>query len=196
MLRFVSLSALSRVLCLLPLLLACSTRPPTLGSYETLRRHNIALPHVYIEGRVALRKANDGFSSGFSLQQQPDFSQMTLTGPLGGVHARLTLTPESCRLELPDREPIAGADADALLRDFFGYAIPFSALPFWLRGVMQSEHEKPRLDEQHLPQAFDENGWHIDYFAWQYINGHALPQKMQIRNDELTLKISLHDWHF
>lgn len=181
----------------MPLLLACTVLPrATVTSYESHRRVNADLHSFQVDGRIAIRKSSEGFASGFTLQQQATQSQMTLTGPLGGIRARLTVAADGSTLELPDAAPLYGEQADALLRDSFGYAIPYAALPFWLRGMTQAAPSPRDIDAQGLPRSFSELNWHIEYFSWHWQAGLWLPEKMQITNDELSIKLSLHDWQF
>jgi outer membrane lipoprotein LolB len=184
---------------------ACTTMAPPLRvvtrvvtpvTYHQHLVRNAAIDTFVMDGRVAMKTAKDGFTAGLHFQKQPAALQMELLGPLGGSQAKLTETVDSAELLLPDQAPYQDRDAERLLREQFGWAVPVKRLPYWLLGLATPGQTPHAIDNQGLPSVLREDDWSVRYLAWQQINGAWLPEKLEITNSQLTIKLSIHDWQF
>ncbi|MFN4291974.1 MAG: lipoprotein insertase outer membrane protein LolB [Permianibacter sp.] len=153
-----------------------------------------ALTHWQLDGRIALRRGDEGFSAGLDWQQSPTEFRFELTGPLGETRARLTGSPAHALLELPDQPPLASSDVESLLRDHFGWQLPVERLRWWVRGLAGPDTVVRARDEEGRVKQLIADGWQVDYFAWQEVNGLWLPKRLEARHENLSLKLALYDW--
>lgn len=153
-----------------------------------------ALAHWQLDGRLALKRGNEGFSAGLDWQQSPTDFRFELTGPLGETRARLTGGPTHALLELPDQPPLAGSDIESLLRDHFGWQLPVERLRWWVRGLAGPDTVVRARDAEGRVKQLLADGWQVDYLAWQEVDGLWLPKRLEARHDGLSLKLALYDW--
>jgi len=179
------------------LLSACTTHIPTQRSHYNDRVTQLStLTQFALEGRIGLKQNGKGFASGVNWQNSEQQKRFELTGPLGGVHARLTEDKDGALLDIPDQGSVMSMDAESLLRDHFGWDIPINSLRFWVRGLATPPLQPLRFDEHGLPATIVEDGWQINYQGWQEINGLWLPSILEARRDNFVIKLSIHDWQF
>lgn len=177
------------------LLAGCATRSIDRTRYP-LPTEVIELKRWELDGRIALRNGKEGFTAGLNWVETPDSYLFELTGPLGETRARLNATPGLATLELPNEPVLSSPNTELLLADHFGWAVPVESLKFWVRGLPDANSEQVQLDPEGRLQTFESRGWQVRYLEWQQANGLTLPKRLEARNDQLQLKLSLHDWHF
>ncbi len=176
---------------------ACTTLSPKQRQHYNERVAQInPISAFTLEGRIGLKQNGKGFAAGVNWVEAAEKKTFELTGPLGGVHARLTEEASGALLEIPDQQTVMSHNAETLLSDHFGWPIPINSLRYWVRGIATPPLQPLRFDEQGLPAEIREEGWQIRYLAWQEINGVWLPEKLEAVRDNLVIKLSIHDWQF
>ncbi|NQD36946.1 outer membrane lipoprotein LolB [Permianibacter sp. IMCC34836] len=153
-----------------------------------------ALQSWQLDGRIGLKRGNEGFSAGLDWHEAPGDFRFELTGPLGETRARLTGSATEAILELPDHAPIASTDIESLLHDNFGWQLPVNRLRWWVRGLAGPDAIVRSRDAEGRVKQLTADGWQVDYLAWQEVNGLWLPKRLEARNAELSLKLALYDW--
>jgi outer membrane lipoprotein LolB len=176
------------------LLAACAGRPLALKSLTEQEAAISALQTWQLDGRIALKRDNEGFSAGLDWQQSPDSFRVELTGPLGETRARLTGSSSQAILELPDQAPLASTDVESLLRDHFGWQLPVEQLRWWVRGLAGPGTTVRARDTEGRIQQLVADGWQVDYLAWQQVGELWLPKRLEARHEQLSLKLALYDW--
>jgi outer membrane lipoprotein LolB len=179
------------------LLSACTTLSPQQRQHYHERIARIdAISAFTLAGRIGLKQNGKGFAAGVNWRDSAEHKHFELTGPLGGVHARLREENGGAVLDIPDQAPVMSRNAETLLSEHFGWAIPINNLRYWVRGVATPPLTPLRFDAHGLPAELREDGWQIRYLAWQQINGVWLPEKLEATRDNLVIKLSIHDWQF
>lgn len=140
------------------LLLACSTPP-----MRPLEPLPATTPDFTVSARFALRQTlPDGSQN--SLAGRLDWShtagadQLLLADPLGRGMAELWRDASGARLKLADGREFTAAEADTLLAQTLGYALPIRHMASWLTARRASER-----DGSGRPSHFVDGDWHIDY---------------------------------
>ena len=72
---------------------------------------------------------------------------------------------------------VEAADADSLARQLLGVDLPLAALPDWVLGRVASTGD-----------------WQVDVLRYESDAANALPQLLELRRDELTVRIKIDDW--
>lgn len=153
-----------------------------------------ALQQWQLDGRIALKRGNEGFSAGLDWQEAPAEFRVELTGPLGETRARLTGSAQMAVLELPDQPALASADVDTLLREHFGWQLPVARLRWWVRGLAGPDSTVRERDAEGRVRQLISDGWQVDYLAWQQVDGLWLPKRLVARHAELSVKLALYGW--
>ena len=102
-------------------------------------------------------------SGRFRLEQQGAVILLELANPLGQTLANARLESGSALLRTAEGREYSAANDQALIEQVFGWRVPVSALPGWLRGQFLSSP----LVTPGQPLQLDEAGWAVRISAWQ-----------------------------
>lgn len=192
-------------LALLLLLGACASRTliptPEAGARWRAQQAQVgSIDHWQLDGRIALKNARDGFNAGVSWLEQPPRYRFELVATLGATAARLNGEAGLAVLELPDQPPLTGRDARDLLVSHFGWDIPVDDLRWWVRGLPAPGGRAAEVDAQGLPVRLQSGSWQVHYLSWTEVQRDddsamlVMPQRIEARSGDLTLKLSIHGW--
>lgn len=174
------------------LLAACAT-PPSVPPGVA----RAGLADFRVEARFALRTTRSGeapqsANGRLSWTHENGGDRVFIANPLGSGIADLEIGRQA-RLTLGDGRVREAADADTLLAETTGYALPVSRLANWLLGRPLADG---RLDKDELgrPLRLIEAGWLIDY-AYDDAAPDALPSRLTVlRDGELELRLRIESW--
>lgn len=130
-----------------------------------------------LEGRLSVKQGEKSYQAGIQWQHGPDQDRLFLTGPLGQGLAELERTAEGAKLLTSDQKTVTAADADALARDVLGFDLPLAHLPDWVLGRGQSVA-----------------GWRVDILRRESDAPNALPQLLELQQEDLTVRIKIDQW--
>ncbi len=88
----------------------------------------------------------------------PTNTMLELSSPLGQLMARLTIGPNTARLETADRGDFSAPDMDSLTDRILGWRIPVQYLSAWLQG---KKTEGSTLDAQGRLLNANNGGWKL-----------------------------------
>lgn len=118
-------------------------------------------------GRFAVNVTEPGVApeavqGGFAWRDGGRVLRLDLTNPLGSTLARITVQPSGAVLEHSDGSIETAADADALLSQVVGVAMPVANLRHWLQGrTGAGKVEALQQDSQGRPESFTQEGWRL-----------------------------------
>lgn len=118
-------------------------------------------------GRFAVNVTEPGVApeavqGGFAWRDAGRVLRLDLTNPLGSTLARITVQPSGAVLEHSDGSTEVAADADALLAQVVGVAMPVANLRDWLQGrTGAGSVEALQHDSQGRPESFSQEGWRL-----------------------------------
>jgi outer membrane lipoprotein LolB len=117
-------------------------------------------------GRIAI---SDGQQSGTVkmrwLQRGEQFD-IEISLPITNQKYRLRSINNKVRLEGFGFIMLEGESAEAVLQKATGWRIPFQDMQLWLRGMRVNRGTAIEFAPDGLPAQFRENGWLVDYRAW------------------------------
>lgn len=108
--------------------------------------------------------AQEAVQGGFAWRDTGRLLRLDLVNPLGTTLARIVVEPNRAVLEHADGRTEMAPNADALLAEVLGIALPVAELRDWLQGrtgvtpVTQMES-----DAQGRPTAFTQQGWQLRF---------------------------------
>jgi outer membrane lipoprotein LolB len=182
------------LLVALCLLSACASSPRQMGELPARE----ALREFALEARFSLKIERVGevvqqVSGRLSWQHQNESDHVFLANPFGSGVADIEMRPRHSSLHMANGEVRQHEDADLLMQDVTGYALPVSRLAPWLLGRAGVDGHLV-LDSFGRPGRLQEAGWLIEYL---YADEHpgALPLRLEIsRASEVKLTLRIDEW--
>lgn len=168
------------------------------GAWEQRIQALDAIPVWGLQGRVAARRADEGWSAGLDWQQNGDRVRVALSGPLGRRVAVLEGRPGHYELSTSNGGFASAPSAESLMAEVLGWTLPVSGLRYWVRGLPDPEGSGPRpaveLDPYGRPLQLDQDGWRITYE--RYDDGViAMPLRLTLVRGPIRIKMVAKRWH-
>ena len=150
-----------------------------------------------MQGKLAVRTADDKFSTNLYWLHTQTSDELKLTTMLGTTVLSLSSTNGDTLLEL-DGKTYSDTNAQRLLARITGWTIPIDALPLWITGQLSEGDEVISQDSRYRPiQLINSNqlpAWKVDFNSWQTQSGAELPRLLDINRDDIRLKIQVSKW--
>lgn len=150
-----------------------------------------------LDGRLGISNASDsrGNGSGSLIwQQRGDRYVFTVNGGFGYDY-RLSGDPHGAVLEGVGKQPIRGADAEALMRKAAGWSVPLESLRAWVLGLRApGSPAQISFGTDRLPAVLEQDGWHVEYRAWDTTHQPALPTKVFASKPPYKVRLSVNTW--
>ncbi|GAB1408319.1 lipoprotein insertase outer membrane protein LolB [Thermomonas brevis] len=154
-------------------------------------------PAWAMAGRVALSNGKDGGSGRIDWSQGVGNAAVTLSAPVTRQSWTLRTGPAGAVLEGVPNGPLAGPDAQTLLRETTGWQIPVAALGCWLRGARAGEaagQAAIAYGADGRPARIEQGGWRIDYDAWGEHAGQPVPTRLNAQRGDDRVRLIVDRW--
>ena len=155
------------------------------------------LPDWSFQGRVAVTRGRDGGSGRIDWSQGVGNAAVTLSAPVTRQSWTLRTGPAGAVLEGVPNGPLAGPDAQTLLRETTGWQIPVAALGCWLRGARAGEaagQAAIAYGADGRPARIEQGGWRIDYDAWGEHAGQPVPTRLNAQRGDDRVRLIVDRW--
>lgn len=155
--------------------------------------------HWVVQGRMGVYDAHHGGSGDFTWRQDGEHYEFVLRGPsLSGVDVRLSGDAGGALLEGMKGGPLRGPDAETLMRKALGWEVPLGALRAWLFGLRAPHAGMAELEfgVDHLPALLQQDGWAVDYRAWDTRRDPPLPSKVFAEKPPYKVRLSIESFEF
>jgi outer membrane lipoprotein LolB len=195
------------LLGLLIVLAGCATAPeepkPADAEAEWALRKSILSQQQawWLTGKVAVRTEEDGWTAGLRWLQVGEQFEIDLLDPFGRIVARIKSGAGRVTLTQRDGGIITAADAESLMRELYGWALPLSGLRYWVLGIPEpnidtSGHgHRSRIDAYGRLTELNQAGWAVDYEQYQDIEPVDLPEEIALSNHSLKARLIVKEWH-
>lgn len=167
---------------------ACVQLPSTEG---LLRPPRAAIEAYTLTGRITVRQGEQRYVASIAWQHDAPRDEILLSTPLGQGIAELTRDASGARLTTADRHEFTAPDWEGLSARAFGFALPLSLLPRW---VVADAPEGAILDAVGRPKHFVADGWEVDYLDYEGEADYALPQRVELKRDDIELRLKIDEW--
>ena len=170
---------------------ACSTAPVIEGPTADVR-HRIAAEKFELEGRLAIKQAQEGFSANFSWSQVGSEYAIQLWGPLGQGRSFIHGNADYIEITTPDGQVHGDTRPERLMQEWLGWSVPFNVFRYWIQG-----YKSPELNSAHVEvvsnlmrQAqFEQLGWTITPSRFKSVDGRILPMKTLALKGEFKITV-------
>jgi outer membrane lipoprotein LolB len=196
--------SLRRAGLVLPLLLVACAPAVRLQSNASLldaqRTREQTLAHAdrwVLQGQLGVSDGNHGGSGSFSWTQNGNQYDFVLRAPITGRSFRLSGGPEGALLEGVQAAPLRGPDAEALMRKALGWEVPLRDLRAWVLGLRADGGPAAlTFGADRLPATLQQDGWSVEYRAWDAARQPPLPQKVFAARPPYKVRLSIDSWRF
>ena len=151
-------------------------------------------------GRVSIRNGSDAHYANFEWESAPTKDRIALNTPLGQTVAELHVSYVGEKavhavLRQSDGQSQSADEPDLLLAEATGWRLPVSGLRWWLLGRPAPGAAREEATES--GKRIFQDGWQID--ASQFSEpapGHSVPGKLELRRDDLVVRIVISEWQW
>ena len=152
-----------------------------------------------LAGRIAVSNRGKGGSGRIDWTQRGQAYAVSLSAPVTRQSWRLSAGPDGARLEGVEGGPRSGPDAQQLLLEATGWAIPVGALSDWVRGLRAEAAGPARMEFEATGRLarLHQGGWVIDYVwpdATDASAGPVLPRRLDARRGEARVRLLVDTW--
>lgn len=150
-----------------------------------------------LQGKIAVKTAEEKFSTNLYWLHQPTANDLRLTTVLGTTVLVLTTTEGMATLEV-DGKTYHDRNAQELLTGISGWSIPLDNLPLWITGQTSSKDEVVSYNSDGTIKQLISNDpqadWHVTFMSWQQQSGAPVPKLLKIERDDVQIKIQTNQW--
>jgi len=161
---------------------------------QALPASNAGVDTFSLTGRVAVKLEQRGYSAKLSWRHAAAGDRLLLLSPVGSVVAELEADASGAMLTTGDKKVYRSGDVQALTREVLGWDLPLEGLQHWVVG--RAEPELPVQAEERDARGrltrLIQNDWRISFLA--YAGDSALPARMALAYDRLTLRLIIDRW--
>ncbi|MCX7513884.1 lipoprotein insertase outer membrane protein LolB [Frateuria sp. STR12] len=184
------------------LLAACAQAPvrkpadaAALAAQDAREQQLAGIDQWTLEGHLAVSDGHDGGSGSLRWIQDGERYDFELRAPITGKSFRLSGGPDGAVLEGVEGGPLRGPDAETLMRKALGWEVPLVDLRAWVWGLRAAgAPAELRFGERDLPSLLMQDGWAVDYRAWDLEHQPPLPQKVFASRPPYKVKLSIDSW--
>ena len=183
-------------LLLLALLSGCQSTPHKIPGAAEQLQHLYEVADWEVEGKIAITLGNDRENASFKWSQERENYVIHLFGPFGQGGTWLRRTDRGVILENAKTGIKHARSAEALMQEVLGWQVPVSNLQYWLRGLPAPKPTPSQLEPDtsgHLLRL-QQQGWRVDYSAYQDFHGWWLPTKINAERDDLRIRLVIKQW--
>lgn len=176
----------------LALAAGCATQRPQ----PDLPSSSAGLEDFSLEGRVAVKVEQKGYSANLRWRHAGDVDALRLLSPVGTTVATLDATPAGVTLVDADRKVHRSSDIEALTRDVLGWDLPLDGLRHWVLGRPDpaAPVDEQARDARDRLTRLSQSGWRIAYQA--YAGDGVLPSRLTLVREGLNLRLVIDRWEF
>ena len=99
------------------------------------------------------------------------------------------------KLVSSDGNTVTSSDVESLTEQTMGWRLPAHYLEDWALGrATDAPISSATWDDEGRLSKLNQDGWEIQYLAYQSSNGYQLPSKLNLRNTKLYLKLVIDNW--
>ncbi|TEW44552.1 outer membrane lipoprotein LolB [Psychromonas sp. RZ5] len=167
-------------------------------TWETHQQSIATLSKWSISAKLAIFLKDERETANLYWEQNQDNYNIQLTSFIGTRILSIKKNKDGVEIINNDGDTFTGNNAEQLIQEISpGLNLPISALQQWIKGnpinASYTLNEQQRVSTL-LGENLDSSAWQIKYQQYQYFSGIALPRKLDLKRDNLRLKIAINQW--
>ena len=190
--------AVRNLFCLLVFMFlfsSCANSPeyaPLTTSWSERQQQLSTLTDWQFRGHVIFKMPERKFSANVYWQQKTDVYKVMLFGPLGVNAVNLEGQTDLVSLKDSHGQVYSAKTPEALMQQQLRWSLPISSLYYWVRGLpAPGAITRVTYDAYHRISHLEQQGWSIDYVAYQRVQFIELPQEITVTQDHYYLRLMI-----
>ncbi len=148
-------------------------------------------------GRIGVSAGEEGFNGKLFWRQDGVVFRARISGPLG--MGTVFINGNGGELTVTDRDGVVTElnDAEAELRQMYGWTIPLTSLRYWALGIPNPENPAQTSfgEDGQLVQIL-QSQWQVDYGPYRTSAGQPMPRRLTAVNDDVKVRLIVDEWIF
>ncbi len=147
-------------------------------------------------GVIGYRDANQAFTASYVWKKIPQAYQINVLGPLGAWRATIDGNAHFVSLKLSDGRKFQAKNAEQLMQQHLGWAIPVQDLTYWLAGLPAPYESKKVRYEDGFLKELQQNHWTIHFLDYHHFGVYQIPSRLILQQDaiKITLVVDEFSW--
>lgn len=167
-------------------------------TWEQQQQQLQQLDHWSLTGKLAIFLDKDRQTANIYWKQQGDNYSIQLTTFLGTRILQVTKNEQGVEIINNDDQVFTGQDANTLIKQLSpGLDLPIAALQQWIKGNPASASYQLN-DQQQVRDLLgldaSQNLWEVSFQQYQNFSGIALPNRVDLKRDNIRVKIAINQW--
>ncbi|WP_086983353.1 lipoprotein insertase outer membrane protein LolB [Vibrio aphrogenes] len=195
---------------LMLLITGCSSVPPSQENYSVdwqIQKHKLEQLNTFkATGKIGYTDPEHRQSLSFIFKQAASYNELKLLSLFGQTVLTVQMMPSGAMITTSDGQIQTAKQADQLIKNLTGLAIPVSQLPDWLKGLPTNADTitfNQSNTVEHLEKTMDNKNWSLNYQSYQSVESPSfekgqssitLPKQMLLQQNETTIKILISKW--
>ncbi|WP_186294729.1 lipoprotein insertase outer membrane protein LolB [Vibrio algivorus] len=187
------------------ILSGCSSVPPTQENYSVDWQNQKTvleqLDTFKATGKIGYKDPEHRQSLNFILKHSNSFSELKLLSVFGQTVLTVQMTPTGAMVTNSDGKVQTAQQANALIQNLTGLAIPVSQLPDWIKGL-PTQADNVTFNQSNtvesLNKMIDGRDWTLSYLSYQSVMNKqqsiTLPKQMLLHQSDTEIKILISKW--
>lgn len=153
-----------------------------------------AINDFKINGRIGVQAQGYGLSGPIKWEHNQDNDEIGIFSPLGNKVAEIVKTSEGVTLTT-EGKTLKAQDTGSLTELTLGWRLPFDHLSDWIIGrPAKGLVSQAAWDEKGQLSKLTQDGWEVSYMQYQTESQHALPNKINLRNNKMNVRLVIENW--
>jgi len=149
-----------------------------------------------VKGRISLKTPKENFIANLLWRQQEKGYLIRIYNNLGQTYAQISQTGSSMITLEFDKKKYHGKNAQKLLKAILGWDLPIKEMAEWIKGYNLSKRSSSKKNENGTLRSLSYKNWFVDFNRYAQYKKRILPTQIELKNTDILLKISIHDWKF
>ncbi|MBK6657300.1 MAG: outer membrane lipoprotein LolB [Proteobacteria bacterium] len=149
-----------------------------------------------LAGRIAVQREDKGFSADLAWREAGDDFSLRVAAPLNGGTYALSGNGRAVSLVSSKGDIFSAADAETLMQQHLGWALPLAGARYWVRGLPDPGRavSAERLDASGRWTDFSQDGWHVSVTEYTHAAGRDLPKRLFLARDNFQVRMAIKTW--
>ena len=189
------------VLLAVSVLSGCATRGglnlPDIADWETRKAVLGQADEWEFTGRIGVSAGDEGFNGKLFWRQDGVVFRARISGPFGA--GTVFINGDRQELTVTDQDGVATEliDAEAELRQMYGWTIPVTSLRYWALGIPDpGDPAQTSFGADGQLVQILQSHWQVDYGPYRDGAGQSMPRRLTAVSGDVKVILIVDDWVF
>lgn len=170
---------------------------PPMPDWDTRREVLTGIDEWEFKGRIGVSAGDEGFNGNLRWWQKGNLFRASVSGPLGIGTVRIEGDGHGVVVTDDEGEVRELEDADAGLREMYGWTLPVASLRYWALGIPDPLlPATTEFGEDGRLAKLEQRDWTVRITDYREDAGQPLPRKMTAINHDTRVRLVIDNWTF